>query len=395
MSNAQSTCPCEQIYASATSQGSALVQTGDLVTANASATASSPVSYADALSIATKDAQQLANNSAQHDADVIDQTLRIVNAHSLIPSTTGITVGSADKPYSKIYTANGVVLSGNPIGNAVLLTSSNDKLYSNGAQIYTSANPQGSTDEGNTFYGEAAGNPTVTGYFNSAFGSDALNKLTSGQYNTAMGSFSQQTNTTGEQNVSVGNGALQFITTGNKNVAVGYATLGGTKTGDYNTAIGHGAGVSIEPSTNCTSIGNGAICTNSHQITLGNSAVTALRCNATSITSLSDRRDKKDVEDLESSLEFIEQLKPVRFNWNMRDGGKVDVPEIGFIAQDLQQVQQDTGITIPNLVYDVNPEKLEASYGALLPLLVKSIQELSQDNKRLNAKIQELVAKMQ
>ena len=86
---------------------------------------------------------------------------------------------------------------------------------------------------------------------------------------------------------------------------------------------------------------------------------------------------------MESSLEFIEQLKPVRFNWNMRDGGKVDVPEIGFIAQDLQQVQKDTGMKIPNLVHDVNPEKLEASYGTLLPLLVKSIQELSQKIKEI------------
>ena len=147
--------------------------------------------------------------------------------------------------------------------------------------------------------------------------------------------------------------------------------------------------------THNTCIGNGAaasLATVDNEITLGNSAVTALRC-AVALTVTSDMRDKKDIENLESSLEFIEQLKPVRFNWNMRDGGKVDVPEIGFIAQDLQQVQQDTGITIPNLVYDVNPEKLEASYGALLPLLVKSIQELSQDNKRLNAKIQELVAK--
>ncbi len=74
------------------------------------------------------------------------------------------------------------------------------------------------------------------------------------------------------------------------------------------------------------------------------------------------------------------------FLWNMRDGGKVDIPEIGFIAQDLQQVQQDTGMTIPNLVYDANPEKLEASYGTLLPLLVKSIQELSQKIKDLENK---------
>jgi hypothetical protein len=118
-------------------------------------------------------------------------------------------------------------------------------------------------------------------------------------------------------------------------------------------------------------------------IVLGNSSIAHLKCQVQTITGLSDRRDKKDIENLESSLDFIEQLKPVRFNWNMRDGGKKDIPEIGFIAQELQLVQQDTGMKIPNLVHDVNPEKLEASYGTLLPLLVKSIQELSQKIKEI------------
>jgi len=81
-------------------------------------------------------------------------------------------------------------------------------------------------------------------------------------------------------------------------------------------------------------------------------------------------------------------LNPVRFNWNMRDGGKVDIPEIGFIAQDLQKVQEDTGIHVPGLVYDINPDKLEASYGTLLPLLVKSIQELSQEIKDLKNELE-------
>ena len=105
--------------------------------------------------------------------------------------------------------------------------------------------------------------------------------------------------------------------------------------------------------------------------------------------------DKKNIENLESSLAFVEQLKPVRFDWNMRDGAKVDIPEIGFIAQDLQQVQKDTGMKIPNLVYDVNPAQFGVSHSTLLPLLVKSIQELSQDNKRMNTEIQELSAKIQ
>jgi hypothetical protein len=155
--------------------------------------------------------------------------------------------------------------------------------------------------------------------------------------------------------------------------------------GQFSIAIGDGATTSTH--TNGISLGAGAACIASNQVTLGNVNITALRCQVTSITAISDMRDKKEIETLEPSLEFIEKLKPVRFKWNMRDGGKVDVPEIGFLAQDLQEVQQDTGVSVPNLVYDVNPERLEASYGTLLPLMVKSIQELSQEIKQLKERI--------
>ena len=161
--------------------------------------------------------------------------------------------------------------------------------------------------------------------------------------------------------------ALGLNSTGYQNTAIG-SNSGGIGTGFNNTFLGYGAGA-----TSTTDVSNNII--------LGNSSVLALRCQITSITGLSDGRDKKNIENLESSLAFVEQLKPVRFNWNMRDGGKVDIPEIGFIAQDLQQVQKDTGMKIPNLVYESNPEQLEASYGTLLPLLVKSIQELSHEIK--------------
>jgi hypothetical protein len=73
----------------------------------------------------------------------------------------------------------------------------------------------------------------------------------------------------------------------------------------------------------------------------------------------------------------------------MRDGGKVGVPEFGFIAQELQQAQKDSGVTVPNLVLDANPERLEASPATLLPILVKAIQELSAE---LNAVKAELAA---
>jgi hypothetical protein len=118
---------------------------------------------------------------------------------------------------------------------------------------------------------------------------------------------------------------------------------------------------------------------------LGNSSITYLRCNAITISSLSDARDKKDIQELSAGLNFVEQLKPVSFIWNMRDGGKKDLPDTGFIAQDLKQVQIDTGINIPYLVSEANPEKLEASYGKLLPVLVKAIQELKKEVDELKA----------
>ena len=74
----------------------------------------------------------------------------------------------------------------------------------------------------------------------------------------------------------------------------------------------------------------------------------------------------------------------------MRDGGKVDQPDTGFIAQELQQAQEDEGQVLPGLVYATNPEKLEASYGKLIPSLVKSIQELSLQVKELQQQIKDI-----
>ena len=38
------------------------------------------------------------------------------------------------------------------------------------------------------------------------------------------------------------------------------------------------------------------------------------------------------------------------------------------------------------LVYEANPEKLEASYSRLIPIMIKAIQELSAENKLLKKK---------
>ena len=61
---------------------------------------------------------------------------------------------------------------------------------------------------------------------------------------------------------------------------------------------------------------------------------------------------------------------------------------MGFIAQELDETQTEFGVEENlNLVYKSNPDKLEASYGRLIPVLVKAIQELS-------AKVEELEGRL-
>jgi len=162
--------------------------------------------------------------------------------------------------------------------------------------------------------------------------------------------------------------------------------------GSGNTFIG--ANTNITPTnatwTNSTALGYGAIITGSNQVILGNNTINSLRCQVQTITSVSDIRDKKNIQPLTNGITFVEKLTPVKFDWNMRDKGKVDIPEMGFIAQDLQQVQEETGITVPGLVYDNNPDRLEASYGTLIPILVKAIQDLSEKVTTLEIELNKL-----
>ena len=288
----------------------------------------------------------------------------------------------------------------------------------------------------------AVGNNTLslntTGIRSTAVGSQALNKNTasesvavgyealynntSGQYNTALGYQALKTNSTagyqtavgyraltaatGTGNTAVGSYAGFGITTGTSNTIVGEnafytaqtaasCTAVGTTalqlaTGNQNTALGRDAGSTLTTGTNNTLLGYNAqpsAATVSNEITLGNSSVTTLRCQVTSITSLSDERDKTGISPLKAGLSFVQALKPVSFTWNMRDGGKVGIPDTGFVAQDLVKAQTGAGVTIPGLVYAENPEKLEAAYGKLIPVMVKAIQELTARVEELEARL--------
>jgi len=183
---------------------------------------------------------------------------------------------------------------------------------------------------------------------------------------------------------------------------VGVLALSANTTGINNTAVGCNAGSAVTTGTNLTIIGFGAAASAvgaTNEITLGNASVATLRCQVTTITALSDFRDKTDINDIQVGLSFVEKLRPVTFKWDRRewysdgnkDGSKKDdTLQVGFIAQELKALQEETGTEYLKLVYESNPDKLEATPGNLMTPLIKAVQELSIKVKTLEDKVQAL-----
>ena len=209
------------------------------------------------------------------------------------------------------------------------------------------------------------------------------------QYTTTLdqGYIVNYNNISGNGDVSANGIILQKSASG-QNSIIGISAGSSLTNGSNNSIFGYNSGVSLTSGNNNIIIGSGANSTTStvsNEITLGNNSISVLRCQASSITSLSDIRDKTDIQDIPLGLNYIDKINPVKFVWNTRDGSKMNIPEFGFIAQELQDAENSIGVKVPNLINTNNPDRLEASYGTLIPIMVKAIKELS----ALTAKQQE------
>jgi hypothetical protein len=97
---------------------------------------------------------------------------------------------------------------------------------------------------------------------------------------------------------------------------------------------------------------------------------------AQSMATLSDQRFKHQIEPLENCLSIITKLNPVKYNWKSGPSFHGMEKEIGFLAQELEQV-------LPNIVH--TGEHKTVSYGNLTAVLVGAIQELQQEIQRLKS----------
>ena len=249
----------------------------------------------------------------------------------------------------------------------------------------------------NSAFGYQSLYSNTTGNNNSAFGVNSLYSNTTGSSNSAFGISSLNSNTTGFRNSAFGENSLISNTIGFNNSAFGMNSLNANTIGSYNSAFGENSGSSIIGGSYNLCLGYNSqtsSATSNGQVVLGDANISIIRCNVTSISSLSDERDKINIKDTSVGLDFINSIQVREFNWDRRecyltddnnditkvvkDGSKASNKiSMGFIAQELKSAQEKFEVEYLNLVHEENPDKMEATPGNLLPVMVKAIQELS------------------
>ena len=336
--------------------------------------------------------------------------------------------------------------------NDVLAGSTGSSNKSNVSFGYGALNSNTTGGNNNTAIGGWALNFNTSGVYNTANGTYALYRNTTGSTNTAIGHSALYSNTVGEVNIAIGGRALYSNLTGILNTAIGYSALYYSATGRYNTAIGylalyystlgHGntangyyalysnttgsdntaigllADVNADNLNNTTTIGRSALATSSNQVRIGNSSVTSIGGYA-SWTNLSDKRAKKNIRADVPGLDFINRLQPVTYNLDLdaiddllkidktKREGEEELPQelkdinkkareakekqlqTGFIAQDVEAIAKSIGYDFSGV--DVDEAGIYGlRYAEFVVPLVKAVQELSEQNNRLQAQVNEL-----
>jgi hypothetical protein len=210
-------------------------------------------------------------------------------------------------------------------------------------------------------------------------------------YNVAVGHDAGYAITTGVQNTLIGGKAGDDLTTGDGNVLVGYNLSMGNVATDQTICIGYGI---ASAGSNNVKIG----------VAAGN-ATLGLDGSDTSWAAASDSRLKKDVADSTVGLEFIKDLRPVTFKWNAKDAIADTLPQYdadssdpvygegkahhGFIAQEVKTViDAHSDVVNGHNLWSKDPDGTQqVSPSALVPMLVKALQELSAKNDALEARL--------
>ena len=105
--------------------------------------------------------------------------------------------------------------------------------------------------------------------------------------------------------------------------------------------------------------------------------------NAVSVSS--DKEKKKDIKPIQLGLDFINDLNPVSYKWKDENLGTATMT--GIIAQEVEEVLAKHGINdLEDFAGIMKGSSYHAKYEQFIAILMKAIQELSQQVKELKEK---------
>lgn len=251
---------------------------------------------------------------------------------------------------------------------------------------------------------------------NVAMGNGAMNNNTIGWHNVAIGTFSLSGNTTGSLNTSVGGEAMKPLVTGRENVAVGYQAgysdnnIKGTSVGAYARAA--------NGFNNATALGADAVATASDMVRIGSTTITSIG-GQVNWTAFSDGRYKKNLSESVPGLQFINQLRPVTYNFDVPKmnaaieaiapspgkrtaddeksmAAQSKVVYTGFVAQEVEAAAKKIGYTFSGVDAPKNSNGFYGlRYAEFVVPLVKAVQELSKKTDEVDALKKQLTSQQQ
>ena len=278
------------------------------------------------------------------------------------------------------------------------------------------------TGTSNIFIGYSAGNASISASYNTTVGVYAGDAITTADRNCAVGYAALTTNILSDRNTAIGAYSLYTmnvgsnedgyntaageqsgyaITTGQFNTMLGGLAGDGHQTGDGNICLGYNTETSAVDADYQFVIGYGVTGTANSTVTIGvsgNTASLALDGSDTNwAAASSDMRLKENIKASTAGLSFINDLRPVTYNWKKAGEVPTDMPQYeegsekpclgyeygmtyhGFIAQEVKEAidkhpELEEGFKMWK-EYDSGVQTV--ADGNVIPMLVKAVQELS------------------
>jgi hypothetical protein len=305
----------------------------------------------------------------------------ILLGNDLQPSTLNISIGSSSMPFLNCFTkaisnTGNLSISTSGAGTILNIDNDNDNSIINIGYYDGSTTTQSKTinigdlnDTSINIYGIITSDFKISRSSSTVYSSIYNGRTSGGLCYNSVGAYSggeikTVANSSGSSQYGIPNGATGiasvyndlYITTGNNGGSNATTRLQFSASDNYLYSSVH-----ILPSSVDT-------------YNIGSSALHFNNMYANAFNTMSDKRLKTNIRPLQIGLNFINNIKPVEFNY-IKDTEKKDV--YGFIAQDIDAQLNDENNNQSLIKKPENEQSYYSiEYSQFTPIIIKSIQEL-------------------